>query len=672
LLPILVVALLAGLSPAVAQTAPPVPTVPAAPDIPPDVPHVPYLRTHYLPRFQSLTDRLGVYDCDNRDPAACLLPFPNDRFTVADPTTATGRRINFGLGATPWNILGKPVDPTELNRNDGFSPGSPILTVVPGVRLDVSQVAPITDIGQSLDADQPVVLLNTRTGARHPFWAELDHNATRGDRQTLIIRPAVNFDEGTRYVVALRNLKDAQSHVIQPNAIFKAERTGPASPQMERVFADLAAAGVARDNLFLAWDFTVASTRNITERMLKIRDDAFASLAGRPPAFKVSAVTASADNARHVTGSFTVPNYLNLPGGLPFSRFNYLGSTDGLPVRNGDLTAKFTCNIPAKALVTPARASLYGHGLLGGQGEVDAGNVKTMGAVHNVAFCATDWIGMATEDVPNVGTILVDGSNFPTLPDRVQQGMLNFLFLGRLLKDPRGFASDGAFRSATGPLIDTSAVFYDGNSQGGIIGGALLGVSQDITRGTLGVGAMNYSTLLNRSVDFDQYASVLYNFYPDQVDQQILFSLMQMLWDRAEADGYAAHVTHNPLPGTPVHQVLLLPAVGDHQVANVASEVMARTMGLSAHWPAVRFDRSADRVPLWGIPHIGTDPFDGSAIVYWDSFNTPIPPLGNEPPSQGSDPHGFPRSQAKNQLMKSWFLRTGGSVVDTCGGTICR
>ena len=37
----------------------------------------------------------------------------------------------------------------------------------------------------------------------------------------------------------------------------------------------------------------------------------------------------------------------------------------------------------------------------------------------------------------------------------------------------------------------------------------------------LGVPGMNYSTLLNRSIDFDRYASVMYNMYPDKVDQQL-------------------------------------------------------------------------------------------------------------------------------------------------------
>ena len=119
---------------------------------------------------------------------------------------------------------------------------------------------------------------------------------------------------------------------------------------------------------------------------------------------------------------------------------------------------------------------------------------------HNFIFCATDWAGMATEDVPNVATILTDLSHFPTLADRVQQGMLNFLFLGRLMIHPDGLSSQPAFQTDGGqPLLDTRRLFYDGNSQGGIIGGALTAVAPDFNRAALGVPGMNYSTLLTRS-----------------------------------------------------------------------------------------------------------------------------------------------------------------------------
>ena len=88
----------------------------------------------------------------------------------------------------------------------------------------------------------------------------------------------------------------------------------------------------------------------------------------------------------------------------------------------------------------------------------------------------------------------------PKVADRMQQGILNFLFLARLIKDPDGFASDPAFQAgaANTPVLD-GTVFYDGNSQGGILGGAVTAVSTEWTRAVLGVPGMNYSTLLQRS-----------------------------------------------------------------------------------------------------------------------------------------------------------------------------
>jgi hypothetical protein len=65
--------------------------------------------------------------------------------------------------------------------------------------------------------------------------------------------------------------------------------------------------------------------------------------------------------------------------------------------------ATFTCNLPNHA-PWPARMSLYGHGLLGDQGEVNGSLVRTMSATYNVAYCATDLIGMAEEDIGNAIT----------------------------------------------------------------------------------------------------------------------------------------------------------------------------------------------------------------------------------------------------------------------------
>jgi hypothetical protein len=170
-------------------------------------------------------------------------------------------------------------------------------------------------------------------------------------------------------------------------------------------------------------------------------------------------------------------------------------------------------------------------------------------------------------------------------------------------------------------------------------------------------------------VDFDQFRVVFDPAYPDKLDQQLVFALMQMLWDRGEADGYAAHITRDPLPRTPVHRVLMIEAFGDHQVANIGTEVEARTLGVRVRQPAVAPGRSLDVTPFWGLAAVPSFPFAGSALVMVDS-GTPPPPPTNLPNRAGADPHSHPRNSAQVRAMAAHFLATG-EIIDTCAGLPC-
>jgi hypothetical protein len=125
-------------------------------------------------------------------------------------------------------------------------------------------------------------------------------------------------------------------------------------------------------------------------------------------------------------------------------------------------------------------------------------------------------------------------------------------------------------------------------------------------------------------------------------------------------------MTRDPLPGTPPHEVLLHEAFGDHQVANVTTEVQARTIGAQLRVPALDPGRHSDVDPFYAIPPISSYPYAGSAFVVWDS-GSPTPPVTNTPPREGADPHGHPRNTAIARAQKSEFLKIGGRVVDTCG-----
>ena len=671
--------------------------------------------------------------CDPIDPAVCLLPFPNDYFTTPDPSTPTGRRLNLSVLAMPRNVAGIPIDPTDFNRNDGFSPGSLIVTKVPGLDTPAALAATnpvgLTDLARYADADAPVVVLDAATLTRQPIWVEIDRsqdlngNPPAPKDTTLLIRPAVNFAEAHRYIVALRFLRNAAGQTLQAGAVFKAFRgdTGPRPRQSHYdhdIFPQLAAAGIARSSLYLAWDFTVASERNLAGRMLHIRNDAFRQLGdtnladgivqGASPKFIVDTITQTlpcratidippvdcnqgpldARLARHVEGRVIVPCYLDLPGCPPGSRFLYPSlSPNALPIRiPGNVqAATFQCNIPKGALDGRRyRPSLYGHGLLGSADEVNQGKLYDLGAdQYGLMFCATDWSGMSSEDLANDVSILADVGRLPTLADRAQQGMLNFLYLGRAMINPNGFCSDPAFQFNGHCAIDTSHLYYNGGSQGGIMGGSLTAVAPDFTKAHLGVPGMNYSTLLQRSSDFDTYALVMYRAYPNELQRQLIMSLIQLLWDRAESDGYAHHITADPYPNTPLHRVLMTPAFGDHQVTNWATDVMARTLGVSIRVPEVDPGRHpAGTNAYWGIPVIASYPFDGSAEVVGEigplrTVNgqvrgTPPPPLENIPNRAGVDPHGPDWSETPDgYLAIASFLSPLGALVAVCGDHPC-
>ena len=620
--------------------------------------------------------------CDMLDPSNCLLPFPSDHFTVVAPAgspqaAGSGRRVNLHPLATPRNTFGKPIDPTEWNRNDGFSPGQMIVTYVPGLAANadgtVPGAPPITDIGRSLNvATSSVVVINAETGIPHPVWAEIDLNAglllpaegtanpnpTQPRRPALLIRPARNFDEGARYIVVLKNLRDAEGELIPAQPAFAACRDGestdlpPLAARCEALAEVLETVDDAvtdvegNQALYLAWDFTVASAENNIARLRHMRDDAFINHLGqvedadgnivelgRAPDFTVDKVTLNPGRgiAKRIEGTITIPSYVTpvdpalgddasvtlenlcaaIPqadmrsgcedffdavgiadgGSLPPNRLRYLpdapnpldpaGSAfgDGLPDAAGTMTTRFMCQVPPQAdPENPARPGIYGHGLLDGYQAITYDKVPEFSVGHNMLFCAVDLFGFATGDVPNVLSVLVDLSNFPVIPDGSQQGLLNFLFLARALRHPDGFASHPEFQAEDGrPVFDNREVFYDGNSQGGITGGPIVALSKDVRRGVLGVVGMNYSTLLRRSVDFDNtiepgglppYALPLYLSYTDDLDRDIGFALMQMLWDRSENNGYAHHITDNTALNGPDNELLLHPAFADHQVTH--------------------------------------------------------------------------------------------------------
>jgi hypothetical protein len=115
-----------------------------------------------------------------------------------------------------------------------------------------------------------------------------------------------------------------------------------------------------------------------------------------------------------------------------------------VPIQNPvPYQARVLCNIPRSAFESnrpvSLRPSLLGHGLLGTPSEIDAEWSRRMAATHGVMYCATDWLGMAEGDIPNALLALIDLAHFPSVVDRTEQGILDFLVVGRAMIARGGF-----------------------------------------------------------------------------------------------------------------------------------------------------------------------------------------------------------------------------------------
>jgi hypothetical protein len=598
--------------------------------------------------------------CDPLVPDFCGHPFPSNVFTVADDATSTGRRVAFASETMPTSYYDVTADPTPWSRSDGFSPGAALMVHLPGAVS--TGLASAAEIAASIADDSPTVLLDAETGERVAHFAELDLSADDPTRRVLFIRPAARLANAHRYIAAVRNVVDASGTALPASPGFAALRDGAPSdeasieqrrPLYTDIFTRLGDAGIARDDLQLAWDFTTASDENITAPLLHMRDAALAALPAEP-VFTIDEVETDFDPriAFRITGTFEVPLFVDQPG--PGAVLNV--GDDGLPYIDGSYAFDFEVLIPQSAMGSPAGLLRYGHGFLGTRREIEADELVALADEHGWATYATDWIGLAQPDQAYIGVILQSGKieDFDGMFARLQQAMVNAWVLDRVVAE--GIAADPMF---TG-LLDAQTRGYYGISLGGIMGALYLSLAPDVTRGGLEVMGTPFAMILNRSAQFDSFFDIAKSTYEDPRDIQMVLGLVQMLWDRVEPGGFLPHLLDDPLPGTPAHTVLMRAAVGDHSVPTAAAHHMARSLGVPLVDTGVR--------EVWGLETIA-GPHTGSAYLEYD-FGLPPEPACPVPQRACDDPHGSIRVLPEAAAQLDHFLRTG-EIENLCPDGQC-
>lgn len=664
-------------------------------------------------------------ECEVLNNVECLLPYPSDRFLAADATRLPPQnplRMEIPSAGLPV-VNGPPLDPSPYTELDGFSPTSSVLMHFPGgPDLALSNASrllapgapsspPWTDTrtydDTSLQATSPTLLIHADTGQKILHYMELDAHATGPERQALVMRPAVALIPGERYIVAIRNtLVDSSGVPLEAEptfAVLRDTRFTTIAPLNARrphyendIFPQLAAAGVNRADLILAFDFTVQSEAGLTSQVISMRDQGFAWLAAQiGETFSVDSVEENncgdpgVNVWRIVRGTYEVPLFLTQDPEL----INNVGVLNvdgaGVPVQNGLTEPPFTISIPCTVLdPSPpvAHPIVLGHGLFG------TGDGLVSGFAGNLGFDyimgATNWRGLSNADQVWVATQIIgigtsELNSFPALPDRLKQGQINTQVLARMMKDGL-FNSHACFQTRSpnpadcttagpDPLAEgvfpgaSEEMFYYGISLGGIMGAYFAALTPDIERFNIDVPAMNFSVLLQRSTQFVAFEGLLASIgISDPMDTILGLSVLHELWVRGEPAGYvhllAADIASN------TKKVLMTMAWLDKQVSNQAQEVLARSLGLPNLVGSVQEN-------LVAIPDVA-GPVDSAVVIYdtgsfdiFDPAHEPfIPPLANLIPSGVCDPHSARLTIPASLDQLAAFMQPGGQISNFCTG----
>ncbi|HUH03530.1 MAG TPA: hypothetical protein VML75_16145 [Kofleriaceae bacterium] len=603
-------------------------------------------------------------DCNPLGGTSCLMPWPSAVYQE-EANTASGHQLAIPVGAMPVNIDGRVIDPTWLNRYDGFGPSGVILAAFPtGVAVD--GLPPHSDPDASLAADSPIILVNVDTGDRVAFFAEVDMNTNKPELRTLIIHPLERMAPASRYAVGIRDrVVDSTGQPLPRPEAFQALLDGTSFdhplfaklvPRYPAIFAALEAQGVQRDELVVAWDFVTASHEFLTRDLMTMRDAALPVIGANGANLSFDA--AQVDNngtrvLRFIVGTHDAPNFLT-DGEKDLSILRR--GADGLPELDGTYAANFAAIIPkcVETAPLPIQVMVFGHGLFGdGEDSLESGLLQRVADDYCFVTVAGDFIGLTGRQFAAAAFAVNDVNRGTGLTEKLAQSVINFIALEQLVRGP--LRESDLFKHEGAEIIDPTRVHYFGASLGGIMGNVFMAYDPNVMRGALGVPGGSWSLMFERSFAWGPLQGAVIGAYEDQRTYQQVIALLGLGFEPYDPITTAGNVINDPLPGVPAKQILMYEALGDSLVSNLATEMVARTMGLPITGPSIR-------VPFGAVEM--QEPMS-SAFTIYNEHPDPLPPTINVPPSKDNGTHGDVNERDASLRQIERFFNEG-TIINEC------
>lgn len=585
---------------------------------------------------------------DNEDggnplvPDVALYPFPSNYYLAVDPTTPSGRRVQL-----PDEALPDDLPASMFAAADGFSPSQPLLAwFAEGI-----DPATLPTLEGSIDVGASVQLLRVSTAEAVPIVVEVDGLAA-AEEASLILRPYEALRFGETYVAVITDtVRAADGGALAPSEAFVALRdhipTDSAAVELQRddfgaVHQVLGARGLDPDAVVLAWPFTVRSEAGIVDVAVAMHD---AMMGVDLDGFTVTSDVVDGDN-RLVEGTIEVPDYLDADLRIRLD-------DEGLPIVQGTRTVDVLWAIP-ETVAEPRPVIVFGHGFFSSREEITWSSLNSSLQVWEMSAIATDFVGFREEDALASAAVLgSDLAGLDAIMDQQLQSQAHFTVIARLASER--FVGDYP------DLVDGSTP-YLGISNGGTQGAVITTVSPVIDRAALVVPGGGWSHMTQRAVQWWSMGSLLSSRYPDSRDLQLALSLTQLSFDRVDGLSFSRHLVADPLPGRTEAEVTLHEAVGDCQVANVVTEMLARTAGIPLITPSAR--------DIWGLETTTAAPPAGatssSGLIAYDEGYDALPE-GNVPPTEDNGAHETIRDLAVYVEQVGTFLETG-AIVQVCDG----
>jgi hypothetical protein len=504
-----------------------------------------------------------------------LTVFPDDLYTVADNTTATGRRVQLTAETNSYvaNIprTFRPLF-AALSTLDGFgTTGGGYLQFNRPLR---SSTVPTGETSSNAGSAMLLGCLDTGNANRlipYPFETIITEDAT------VIFRPMVPLPERTECsIVVTRGLLGEDGAPVVAPAVLRNALAGadPAllrgqGAAMRRHRDAAVAAGLTTAEAVVA--VVAFTTQSVTDEAIRIA----ASIASRPRAVTERLGCETGPLFRLCTVRFVADDYRNAAKVIEVN-------AEATPLGTYDLLATIYLPLPDVAATAPYPTIIFGHGLNGERQQ--AGRLADFAAPQGIATISID--APAHGEHPRAslgggGAAFIEffglgGAGFEplVLRDHWRQAAYDKLALVELLQSGVDADGDGAADLAT------DHISYLGVSLGGIMGPEFLALTPEVRAAVLVVGGGRVTDILQFSETFSPLVDLLKPSGYDDNDVARFWPLAQTAIDRGDAASFASSISTQRFDGgAPVH-LLNAHVLDDDIVPNVSNYALARALGL--------------------------------------------------------------------------------------------